>query len=86
MTRLWAEGESLQVETDSQGNPVRFVWRGRRHRLQRIQQRWQVDSDWWSAEGRVWRDYWAVVTFDGLLCVIYQNLQDRAWYMAKEYD
>lgn len=86
MTRLWVEGEPIQMETDSEGRPVRFRWRGRLYRLQRVQQRWQVDSDWWSAEGRIWRDYWAVTTFEGLLCVIYYDHLTAAWRIAREYD
>ena len=71
---------------DSQGRPLRFVWQGRSHRLQQIQQRWQIDSDWWSEEGRVWRDYFAVITTSGILCVIYFDLLEQVWYVAKIYD
>lgn len=86
MTRLWAEGAPISVETNSDGCPTRFAWRGRVHRLQRIQQRWQVDTDWWSDDGHVWRDYLAVVTADGLLCVLYYDMLAEGWYLAKLYD
>ena len=55
-------------------------------RLQQIQQRWQVDSDWWSEEGRIWRDYFAAITTSGLFCVLYFDLLEQGWYMAKIYD
>ncbi|MCB0074137.1 MAG: hypothetical protein KDE20_21880 [Caldilineaceae bacterium] len=86
MTRLWPQGQPIDVATDSHGRPVRFDWQGRSHRLKQVQQRWQVDTDWWSEEGRVWRDYQAVITTDGLLCVLYLDLLEQRWYLAKLYD
>jgi hypothetical protein len=86
MTRLWSDGEPIRVETDSSGRPTRFEWRSRLYRLQRIQQHWQVDTDWWSEEGRIWRDYLTVTTGDGLLCVIYCDLLTGDWRMEKAYD
>jgi hypothetical protein len=86
MTRLWSEGEPIQMETNSDGSPVRFGWRSRTYRLQRIQQQWQVDSDWWSPEGRVWRNYYALLTTDGLLCVVYNDLLHQEWRIARVYD
>lgn len=66
--------------------PVCFTWRDHTHRLAQVQQRWRVDTDWWSAEGRVRRAYWAVTTTSGLLCVIYQDLERNVWFLAKVYD
>lgn len=86
MTRLWAEGAPISVETNSDGCPTRFAWRGRTHRLARIQQRWQVDTDWWSEAGRIWRAYAAVTTDTGMLCVVYQDLLSEEWFLAKVYD
>ena len=86
MSRLWPEGEPIGVQRNGAGQPVSFTWRGRSHRLAQVQQRWQVDTDWWSADGRVRRDYWAVTTTSGLLCVIYQDLEGQGWFLAKVYD
>ncbi|MBW7883355.1 MAG: hypothetical protein H3C34_12095 [Caldilineaceae bacterium] len=74
------------MQTDEHGRPVRFSWRDRTYRLVQIQQRWQVDTDWWSDEGRVWRDYLAITTTSGLFCVIYQDLMSENWYLARIYD
>jgi hypothetical protein len=74
------------VQCNSEQQPVSFAWRGRMHRLAQVQQRWQVDVDWWSIEGRVHRAYLAVTTTSGLLCVIYQDLERAAWFLAKVYD
>ncbi len=79
MSRLWPEGESISVQTDD-ARPARcaFTWQGAAtHRLAQIQQRWQVDTDWWSEAGRIWRDYVAVTTTDGLLCVHLSGLARR---------
>ena len=86
MSRLWPEGESIVVQVDEQGRPLRFVWRTRSHQLVQIQQHWQIDTDWWSDDGRVWREYLAATTTTGLLCVIYQDLLTEGWFLAKIYD
>ncbi len=86
MTRLWPDGQPINVATDSQGRPVRFVWQERTHRLRHMQQRWQVDTDWWDEKGHIRRDYLAVITTDGLLCVLYLDLLTQNWYLAKLYD
>jgi hypothetical protein len=74
------------MESDAEGCPLRFFWQGRRHQVQQVVQRWQVDSDWWSPEGRIWRDYSAVVTGDGLLCVIFYDHLLHEWRLTRVYD
>ena len=86
MTRLWPTGEPILMRLDEQGRPIRFTWQGQAHRLVQIHQQWQVDTDWWRAEGRIWRCYWAVTTITGLFCVVYQDIQSECWYLAKIYD
>ena len=86
MTRLWPDGTEIAVVVDGQGQPTLFDWQGRRYRLQRIQQRWQIDSDWWRETGRVWRTYLAVTTENGLFCVIYYDMLAQTWYLEKLYD
>lgn len=86
MSRLWPEGEPIGVQTNTNDQPVRFTWRERVYRLTQIHQRWEVNADWWRAEGRIWRSYFAVTTTDGLLCVIYQDLEKQTWFLAKVYD
>jgi len=86
MTRLWPAGETIEVETDAEEEPVRFVWHARPHALQQIRQHWQIDTDWWSENGRVHRDYYAVTTTDGLFCVLYHDRLEQTWRLAKVYD
>lgn len=86
MSRLWPEGEPVAVLANAAAQPVRFTWQGRSHRVAQVQQHWQVDADWWRAEGRVKRAYHAVTTSSGLLCVLYQDQESGAWFLAKVYD
>jgi hypothetical protein len=86
MTRLWTEAQPIHVETDSLGSPTRFVWREHRFRLQRIVQHWQVDTDWWSVEGRVYRDCYAATTVEGVLVTFYRDLISDAWFLERVYD
>ncbi len=86
MTRLWSEGHPIHVYVSFDGQPRRFTWHNHTYRIVEIQQQWQVDTDWWDEAGRVWRDYVAVVTKEGLLCVLYQDLLSDQWYLSKVYD
>ncbi len=86
MTRLWPNGSKIDIEGDARGKIVSFTWQGRTHPIQKTHQRWQVDTDWWSEEGEAHREYFALTTTDGLLCVIYRDLLDDKWYLAKLYD
>jgi hypothetical protein len=86
MTRLWGEGVAIVVTQDAHGWPVRFVWQNQAHAVQRVLQHWQVDTDWWSEQGRVFRDYVSLTTTDGLLCVVFCDLLSQGWYLAKVYD
>ncbi|MCB0187934.1 MAG: hypothetical protein KDE31_26885 [Caldilineaceae bacterium] len=86
MTRLWPEGQPIQVWCGGDGAPHRFTWHGYHYHILAIQQQWQVDTDWWESSGRVWRAYLAVATREGLFCVIYQDLLDDMWYLSKAYD
>jgi hypothetical protein len=85
MSYLWLD-EAIQVEVDVDGRPLRFLWRGQRYRIQTIMRRWQEHTDWWSEEGRIWRDYWRVDTSEGVLLVIYQDLLTKNWRLEKIYD
>jgi hypothetical protein len=86
MSRLWPEGEPLAVLASVDGLPGRFTWQGCSHRVAQVQQQWRVDADWWRAEGAVRRMYYAVITTSGLLCVLYQDSESGAWFLAKVYD
>lgn len=86
MTRLWPDGQPIRVQLNRAGQPSRFTWLDRHYRIHQVRQRWQVDTDWWDEHGRLWRDYLAVTTHEGLFCVLYQDLLTEHWYLSKTYD
>jgi hypothetical protein len=85
MTRLFIN-HPIAIHLDSADHPIAFTWQGRQHRWVKVVQHWQVDTDWWTEEGRIWREYWAVMTVDGLFCVVFRDLEGQGWYLAKLYD
>ena len=84
MTRLWPEGQLIEVAADAQGRPLTFTWRGRSHRVVEITRRWRVDVEWWRR--RRWRAYYKLRSDSGLLVIIYQDLQEGEWYVQRLYD
>jgi hypothetical protein len=91
MTQLWPQGQAIAVTLGAQGEPLAFTWHGRQHGGLRVVQRWQVDLAWWQGSGRVWRSYWAVITQDGLMCVLYHDRlrgdgEEGAWRLVRLYD
>lgn len=86
MTQLWAAGQPIVVTLDGLGVPTEFVWQGQRHVIRQIVQRWQVDTEWWRGEGRIWRDYLALITADNLFCVIYHDRLLEEWRLIRLYD
>jgi len=45
---------------------------------------WKAELDWWS--NPVSRQYWRVLLSNTLLCEIYQDLHENAWYVERIYD
>lgn len=86
MTQLCSPALPVRMETDSAGSPARFFFRDLLHRVLRIEQRWQIDTDWWDAEGRVHRDYYAVTTLEGALIVLCYDHLEPGWYISRVYD
>ena len=86
MTRLLLEGDPLRVTLNIQGNPVRFYWQGQHHHVEHIWRRWEVDVDWWSEAGRIWREYLLLSTQGALLCEIYQDLTRKEWHFVRFYN
>ena len=86
MTRLWPEGDPVEVEVDGDGLPVRFCQRGAWHAVAQIANRWRVRAGWWLPDAEAAREYVKLTTTDGLLCTLYRDLRDGAWYCARVYD
>ena len=86
MTRLWPRGEIIVVEAQSDGLPARFQWRGSWHEVSYIAKRWRARTNWWFATGDTAREYVKLITADGLLCVLFRDQHDGAWYCARVFD
>jgi hypothetical protein len=86
MTRLLAEPEPLAVDLTAAGVPVRFIWRGSAHEVDMVANRWRVTSTWWVAGAEAAREYFKVVTTEGLLCIVYRDMAAGGWFMARVYD
>lgn len=84
MTYLWKQGEPIQVGADRLGAPEWIGWRGQRHPVEVVVNRWRVDEDWWIR--RVWREYFKLVTATGLLVIVYHNLVNGEWYLQQLYN
>lgn len=87
MTKVWAEGLPVRVDAvDAQGVPVSFGWQGQTHAVERLLQRWEVHTDWWTEEGDVHRLHVAVITKTGLLCVLFFDYAAAEWRLTRLYD
>lgn len=58
--------------------PAILIDDGRRLRVERIQDCWEVDEEWW--RDRLSRRYYQLLLEDGSLCTVYENLVDGSWY------
>ena len=84
MSRLWADGDPIEVQVGSDGLPRAFYWRGAWRPVSAIANRWRVRASWWSEEA--WREYFKLATADGLLCMVYHDLHGGGWFCARLYD
>jgi hypothetical protein len=82
MTRLWANGEPIEMQCTQQGDPTAFYWGQSKHTITTIHQQWRVDTDWWRKP--VQREYFQVQTATGLLVTVY--FDEAQWYLQRVYD
>ena len=81
MSYIWPGGEAILVESNPAGLPIAFTWRGEAHHIEAIAKHWRIDYGWWGS--RIWRDHYKLVTTDGLLVIVYQDLRSRAWFLQQ---
>jgi hypothetical protein len=86
VTRLWPEGEPVQVAAGPAGTPQAFLWRGGWHPVAAVANRWRVRVSWWILEGEAWQEYIKLTTTDGLLCILAHDLRSDAWRLVRLYD
>lgn len=95
MTYLWEPGQPVDVDSNAAGVPRSFYWHRHRHVVVLIANRWRVDEDWWQENtsggntgtgGRIWREYFKVITQTGLLVVLFRDLVTNTWWLQQLYD
>jgi hypothetical protein len=85
LTRLWAVGEAVDA-WGGEETPAGFVWQGISHCVVDVCNRWRIHTRWWEPDQAVWREYLKVTTDRGLLCLLYRDLLDGGWFLARIYD
>jgi hypothetical protein len=73
----------IEVETDDEDRPRRIRGDPLTGPVVPVQ-RWIAEVDWWSRP--VSREYWRVLLQDRLLCEIYRDLDEGAWYVERVFD
>ncbi len=91
MSRLWTENEPIEVTLNDRGWPEHFVWLGQRCVVRGVNARWTVETDWWSEQGEVHREYlkltvWNERTRNEMLCEVYLDLVAEDWFLSCVYD
>ena len=66
---------TVQVEC---GVPVAVIDGAHRRRIERIQDRWHVDDEWWREP--IQRRYYRVALDTGSVRTLYQDESDGGWY------
>ncbi len=84
MTRLLHPVERIKIDLNEDGAPIHFMWRGRKHTVLHVANRWRADAEWWRA--RQWREHFKLITDTGFLLVVYHDLGADAWFVQRMYD
>jgi hypothetical protein len=85
MTRLWPQGQPIEIDARGR-DPKSFIWDGTYYEIDEVWNRWRIHARWWEPGQSVWREYLKVTTITGLLCLIYQELPEGSWFLARVYD
>lgn len=72
----------VAVRIGTGGAPSEVVLRGRECEVAAVQERWRVDEGWWW-DRPVSRLYWQLVLIDGRLVTVYQDLEDKTWWLQR---
>ncbi len=77
------QGDPHPGSPRNRGDGVRISWGGHFGPVRPVLG-WIVDVDWWSQP--VSREYWRVLLGEQLMCEIYRDQADGAWYLERVYD
>ena len=73
----------VMVEASASGEPAAVVLGGRRLAVERVQDVWRIDDEWWREE--VSRLYFRLLLEDGRTATIYRDLASHSWF-KQDYD
>jgi hypothetical protein len=62
--------------------PAAFLWHTRRWRIDRVLQRWSIDTGWWSDELHVDRRFFLVVA-QGRVFDLFYDRRQRRWFLER---
>jgi hypothetical protein len=68
----------IVVHADAAGRPLALLEHGRRRRIERVQDVWRIDEEWWREP--ISRRYLSLLLEDGALRTVFQDLTDGRWY------
>ncbi|MCJ7490955.1 MAG: hypothetical protein MUP15_02170, partial [Dehalococcoidia bacterium] len=69
------------VATDESGEPVAVVLGGRRLAVERVEDVWRIDDEWWREE--VSRLYYRLLLEDGRALTVYRDLDKGSWFLQE---
>ena len=72
------EPRPLTVATGDAGEPVAVVLGGRRLAVERVEDVWRIDDEWWREE-EVSRLYYRLLLEDGRPLVVFRDLVRELW-------
>ncbi|MEP7356262.1 MAG: hypothetical protein ABI847_03420 [Anaerolineales bacterium] len=75
----------IQVELDGQGLPQRLTFGGQTRFVQKIDERWREERQWWDERLTLRRDFFRVLLMDDSLRNIFQDLTDDEWYLDRSW-
>ncbi|MEO5875624.1 MAG: DUF6504 family protein [Streptosporangiaceae bacterium] len=92
MSRVY--GDPVEVWTDRDGRPARFVWRERLHVVRRVLEHWVASRDWWrdhnsESAAPVAREFWRVEATPDREIGVYELRHDPgsgAWMLSRAWD
>lgn len=66
------------VVTTRDGAPATLVYRGGRHRVEEVADRWLIEDEWWRAP--ISRMYYRLLLACGLVLTVYQDRETGRWF------
>jgi hypothetical protein len=91
MAHLLSEGEVIDMTLDALWQPQAFIWNSQCFLIRHISERWLVQTDFWSEQGEVSREYvkltaWNERAKSEVLCEVYLDLIEEVWFLSCVYD